>query len=584
MIVSHGNFAALTRGLLASLVLAWLATAAAAQAPVEKVRVWLSSGVVRLGDRVALMVAVEDARASEIRALPQVKGLVLGPLPGPSEQISMQIFNGRQTSSVSRTWAIPVRPSEVGQYVIPPFEVVVDGTAVRSAELALNVVKDMKGEELGFFEMRASSTKVIVGQPFSLELVFGFDKALTASTEYHSLALSWWGRLPGLLENATAASTGGERRRILLNGREQIEIELLEPRTIRGRPFITLRLQRSFTPTRTGTLEIPTSFFEFGEIVQRGGLFTNFQKGQTYFARAPQLALDIVPLPETGQPLDFSGAIGTFAVRAEATPRDVDAGESIKFRVDWTGAGNLEFFTPPDPARLPAFRDFRVYGKTEQKSFDRRTVEYDLAPITSSAKEIPALPLSIYDPERERYTTLSTAPLPIRVRALDGAAALAADAQAERFAQDIRDVVLHPAPRDTSAPVGTATVLGVLAAVPACWLALRAFARRRFDPDAPAERARRRARKQLARQLSKATNAREYLDVLYTFLAARSGETREAWIGRRLREPLQGEADKLRALDTVIAELEATAWGGRASNVARERVLQAADEAVRGGL
>jgi hypothetical protein len=297
------------------------------------------------------------------------------------------------------------------------------------------------------------------------------------------------------------------------------------------------------------------------------------------------VSIEVVPLPESGRPLDYGGAIGKLAVRATAEPRDVDAGESIKLTLEWTGDGNLEFFTAPDLGRLDAFREFRVYGKTEQRSFDRRTAVYDIAPISSKPTEIPTVPLHVYDPEAERYTVVSSDPIPIRVRALERDAGLARERDEQRFEKDVRDVVLRPERHRASRPMGPLTLLGILAAIPVAWLALRTAVRRRHDPDAPAARARRKARRRLARELRRAKDARARLDAVHGFLAMRTGETTEAWIGRRVEGGFaEAEPEAVRPLDEAIRELEGAVWGGRPEAVSRERLLQAADAAVRGGL
>lgn len=540
-------------------------------------RAYLTSGVVRLGDRVALVVTVENARASELGALPQVKGLGIGPAPAPAEQRSITIFGARRQESVTRTWTIPLRPSEVGVFAIPGVEVTVDGTLMRTNELSLNVVRDLRGEDLGYLEVRPSSPKVVVGQPFTIEVLCGFDAAITATTDYANLSLAWLGSLPGLLENpAPALDAAKPRVQIVLNDREMIEVERLDNRKLRGREFVQLRLLRSFTPTREGRIELPASHFEFGRTVASQDFFrTRREKGETYFARANDVAIDVVPLPEQGRPLDFSGAIGSLQVRADATPRDVDAGESIKFKVEWTGAGNLEFFTAPDPARVDAFREFRVYGKNEERSVDRRTVTYDLAPVSSSVREIPPLALSVFDPVANRYTVLATEAIPVRVRALEGAVGLGSEDGAERFRSDILDLATGGATVQTARSLGAPWVLAVLAMVPAAWLGLRTAVRRRGDPAAPAARARRKARKELARGLAQAADARTQLDLVYRFLAARTARTPESWIGVSVG---------IAPLDQILRELERETWGAKNTALPRERILAAADEALGGGL
>ena len=541
-------------------------------------RAYLTSGVVRLGDRVALVVTVENARSSELGTLPSVKGLGIGPVSPPSEQRSIVFLGARRQESLTRTWTIPLRPQEVGLYALPAFDVLVDGVARRTNELSLNVVRDLKGEELGFLEVRTSTPKVVIGQPFTIEVLFGFDLAISGTTDYANLSLAWWGSLPGLLENAPPSPDPARARvQIIVNDRELVEVEQLANRSLRGREFLQLRLIRSFTPTRDGRIELPTSHFEFGRTVQSQDFFrTRREKGETYFVRAAEVALDVIPLPEQGRPLDFSGAIGSIRARADATPRDVDAGDSIKFKVEWTGAGNLEFFTAPDPARLDAFREFRVYGKSEERALERRVVTYDLSPISSSVTEVPALPLSVFDPETGRYGVVSTEPLPVRVRALEGASGLAVEDK-ERFRSDILDVEVGPGAPAPVAPLGAQWIVAALVLVPVGWLALRTAVRRHGDPAAPAARARRRARRELASNLTRANVARAQLELVHRFLAARTNRPVEAWVGVRVGGPGK-------ELDAVVAELERQVWGGSGTPLPRERILAAADAALGGGL
>ncbi len=541
-------------------------------------RAYLTSGVVRLGDRVALVVTVENARTSELGTLPAVKGLGIGPVQPPAEQRSIVSLGARRQESVTRTWTIPLRPAEVGLYVFPGFDLRIDGVARRTSELALNVVRDLKGEELGFLEVRTSTPKVVVGQPFTIEVLFGFDLAITGTTDYANLSLAWWESLPGLLENATPPPDPSRARvQVVVNDREMVEVEQLSNRALRGREFLQLRLVRSFTPTREGRIELPTPHFEFGRTVQSQDFFrTRREKGETYFVRAAEVALDVSPLPEQGRPLDFSGAIGQIAARADATPRDVDAGDSIKFKVEWTGAGTLEFFAAPDPARLDAFRDFRVYGTSEERSLDRRVVTYDISPVTSSVKEIPALPLSVFDPVSGRYGIVSTEPLPVRVRALEGASGLATSEE-ERFRSDLLDVESGYGAEAPDEPLGTGLLVGLLALVPSGWLVLRTAVRRHGDPAAPAARAKRRARRQLAAGLLRVNAARTQLELVHRFIAARTNRPVEAWVGVRLG----GAAAEL---DAVIAELEREVWGASGTPLPRERILAAADAAIGAGL
>jgi oxygen tolerance protein BatD len=554
-----------------------------------RVTAQLSSGVVKLGADAVLLVTVENASFSEIRELPKVEGLDLGPLGPPSmRQSFFRDVNGRTTNTAERTWAIPVRPRRTGEFKIPPLTLNVDGSEASTPELALTVVADLKGEDLGFFRIQPSTSKIVEGQPFSIELRFGWDQAKRIN--YANLSLPWWGQLPGALEmEAGPTRAGAQEFEIGLNSNSTVKVEEIQPEIVRGRPFRTFRAVRTFTPTRSNALEFPTSFLEFGTLVEsRDWINSRREKVESYYARAEGFSIEVVPLPEAGRPLDYGGAIGRLQVRATAEPRDVDAGDSIKFTVEYSGEGNLEFFTAPDPARVGGFESFRVYGKTESKTFDRRKIVYDLAPTTSEVHEIPPLPLPVFDPTEDRYTVVATQPLAIRVRALSKSSGLEApSAGTTAAARDIRDIHSDPRPGDGPARPGAPIAASLLAAAPVVWLAMRTAARRRQDPREPAERRRRLARKELQRALARAGlapqgAARAELDAFEEFLAARTRERREAWEGRDAsawfaeRHSGSPQPELIREIAGLLRELERAAWGD-AALVPTERLLEAAE-------
>ncbi len=568
---------------------------AAALGPQAKARLTahLSSGVVKMGASTSLVIGVEDAAQASIAQLPKVENLQFGPLGRPQERKQFSTINGRVYSSSQYAWVVSVTPLAEGEYTIPPFEVVMDGQVARTSQLKLKVVADLRGEELGSFELRPSSRKLVEGQPFSLELRFGYDEGLASKINIRNLILSWWGELPGVLELETQSQVAQNSREVaFLNLEERLEVEQLPTEDVRGRRFLMFRLQRNYVATRAGKLEIPTSFFEFARAVRSNDIFSSgtLEKVESYFVRAQPLVLEILSLPEKGRPIDFGGAIGQLSARADAQPRDVDQGDSIRFEVEWTGTGNLDFFSPPDPSRLDAFAGFRLYGSTETKQPGVRKVVYDLAPLDSNLREIPPLPMGVFDPDAEAYVTVTTQPIPIRVRALEGATGLASS-EAARFESDLEDIVSISRPHSPTRAPGPGWIALAFATIPVCYLALRGVARRRADPNHPLERRRRRAPKELARALQSAADARARLDGLHEFLGARTREPAQLWVGRSAKawaasaeqrrgglEPMPRlSSERAGQLDMAVEALERAAYA--ASHVCAAGAVQAGSQA-----
>jgi len=554
----------------------------------------LSTGVARLGSDVALVVDVEGSQNATIGNLPPVEGLRLGPVGSPQVSIFDSWDGRRRTRSVKQSFVIPVVPQHTGTFTIPPIGVSADGKSLSTPELALRVVDDLKGEELGYFRIDAPA-EVVAGQPFTLELRFGYDVALGDIGEkvnYINLSLPWLDQLPGLLELDTPASASGAAwvKGIVLNSRGTTNAERIQTATESGRSFLLMRIRKRYLATRAGKLEFGTSHLEFGQ-VESGGIFNmGPTEKRTYFKRVPAFAIEVLELPEQGRPLDFTGAVGALSANATVDRRDVDAGDSIKLAVEWTGEGNLEFFDPPDPSRIDAFKGFRVYGTNDRKTTDRRVVTYDLAPISAEVHAIPPVPLVVFDPAKKAYETIATDPIPIRVRPLKNASGLAAEAARPEPGFDIRDIQTEPAEGGEAPSPGRGAVAATFLSLPILWLGLRTVARRRGDPDAPAARARRAARRELRRDLARAETASDQSRALQRFLGARTGEPSLAWVGRdplvwAEANPDAGLArEGARSLRDLMSRLDERAWARGDEPVESGEIERTADALIRGGL
>jgi hypothetical protein len=577
-------------------------TAALAQSqPVVRAR--LSTGVARLGSEVSLVIEIEGTQRAVLGSLPEVDGLRLGPVGSPGTSIQT-IFDGRRRSTLMKmSWDVPVAPLRTGDFTIPPIPVNVEGRMIATPEVALKVVEDLKGEELGYFRIE-TPREIVEGQPFSVDLVFGYDSALGEigqQINFLNLSLPWLDQLPGILEldappPASGAATVGP---IVLNSRGKTEAERIPSITEDGRTFLVMRLRKRYLATRSGSLDFPTSHLEFGQ-VERGGFFDmGPAEKRTFYKRFPSFSIGVLELPETSRPLDYTGAVGTLSARATVDRFDVDAGDSIKLTVEWTGEGNLEFFDVPDPRRIDSFKGFHLYGKTERKTPERRVATYDLAPISESVTEIPPLPLSVYDPSLEIYVSVATAPIAVRVRPLKNVSGLGPEVSRSETSFDIADIQTEPsADRGLPEPGGGA-IGGALVAIPILWLGLRTAVRRRGDPDAPIARARRAAKRVLRRDLARSKSASDQSRALQRYLAARTGEASQAWVGRdplawaragAERAAREGELavtlpeTDARSLADLLAKLDERAWARGDEPIEASEIERIAERVAGGGL
>lgn len=564
------------------------AVSAAQSGPVPVAR--LSAGLAKLGGAVTLQVEVESAKSASILDVPQVEGLSISRPGRPSRSEFRSVVNGRVTRRSSLRWTLEVRPRATGDFVIPPIPLEVDGRRTATRELSLRVVKDLRGEDLGFFEIVDAPLAVFEGQPFTVDLRMGWDSKL--AIERADLRLPWWGNQPGMLEvEGGARNVRAKWLNFGLNGgRGQVQVEELPEETRGGRRYRSFRLRRTFIPSRNGPLEFSVSVLEFATIRQRGFLQNNYE---SYYALLPAFDLNVKTIPEEGRPFDWTGAVGLIEAGRRVDRRDVDVGESIKLAVSWTGPGNLEFFDAPDPARLDSFAGFRVLGTEDEFRGDERRVTYDMVPTSPDVDEIPGLPLWIFDPVLETYREIETDPVSIRVRPLAeglGLGLAEEDAGGDGMLIDIRDLHLEVARGEDLARPGAGRVVGAFFAIGIAWVVGRKYVRRRGDPDSIEARRRRAAARALRRGLSASSSAREQSEAFQGFLAARTGEPEQAWLGR---DPMRWvtEADNSRLdsalaaeLGDVLEKLDQRTWAGDGRPLEKSELISLSNRLMKGGL
>ena len=582
------------RRLVARLALVLAATAPPLVAQSPQVATQLKPGVVKFGGRATLQVLVEGRGDAELVSLPEVDGITWGRAYGPNRSQQSFSFNGRRTERVTTSWTVELTPNRTGEFEIPGVVVRVDGADVVTEPRLLQVLDDLRGEELGLLEIDGPEGSPVDGEPFVLEIRFGWVDGARSFVNYADLLLPWWGNVPGALIDIEPLPPDARRVEVLLNRRERLTVEETDMLERDGQRYRSFRLRLLVTPLRPGELSFAGNFLEFGEERRSRSLFNpGRQLVEQYFVGCPDLAVTVKSLPVEGQPIDFTGAIGRFDLRASPSTRDLVVGDTLKLTLDITGSGNLEFLGPPMLDTRGAFRGFQSFGYVEEKLPDRRRVVYDLVPTDAGLVEIPAVELPYYDPVEEAYARAGTEPIPIRVRPMVGAEPLDEEAAENRFEEDLRDVggsgvasggLDARAPRD-------ATLAAAAAGILIGWFALRTAARQggRRPGDAT-ERRRARALRRLERELRTSLDAERDLVAWNGFLAARTKEPPEAWFGRDpdVWSRVQGTGRlgdaSVATLRRVSGELEAAVFGTRERRVARDELLASARELMEDGL
>ncbi|MCY3723657.1 MAG: BatD family protein [Candidatus Poribacteria bacterium] len=178
----------------------------------------------------------------------------------------------------------------------------------------------------------------------------------------------------------------------------------LYTREIRGKTFWVEEHTRTLYPQQ-----------KIGQIVLAPAeLLLPLPQGRRTLKTKP-LTLTVQPIPETGRPSHFNGAIGEYQISAEIERGWIEAGHELTLTVRISGHGNIQTVIPPTLPRIAGVMVSRA-TRFEVITSTSRAYVYTLTPVRKGIFRIPAIAYTCFDPIRGVYTTTQTTPIPISVR------------------------------------------------------------------------------------------------------------------------------------------------------------------------
>lgn len=290
------------------------------------------------------------------------------------------------------------------------------------------------------------------------------------------------------------------------------------------------------------------------------------------------IELQIKPLPANAPP-DFKGAVGQFDISARLSGAEGQVNQALTLILEIKGTGNIETLVEPGPPDLPNWRLLDSEMTTEiplskEVVKGSRQFIWTLVPGRAGDQQIPPIAFSYFDPETERYQTISTGPIPITIQP-NPASAFSPNTspplkqEVKRLSGDIRHIKAVPARlnriRLTAVSYFLFYLVGAvlpLLAIGAAW-AWRQWRRYRFadTPQARRRRAYRQAKTLLAGARRSAGDPfviarRALLDYLSDKLdQSLNGLTSDQLTDRLKRAGLDPKL--IEAVDTLLAQAEA---------------------------
>lgn len=173
------------------------------------------------------------------------------------------------------------------------------------------------------------------------------------------------------------------------------------------------RFDRVFVPQEFGRLS-------FGPAKLRGSFDVadsdspNGIAAKRYYALAKPIEVEIVDVPQANRPPGYSGALGSFDWSADIQPRTAKVGDPLTLTLTLSGTGSTSNVTPPDIASLPEVAGLFKVSPVNDKG---DTYIYTIRPTQDGTVTFPAIRMSYFDVEKERFVTLESKPISLDVAA-----------------------------------------------------------------------------------------------------------------------------------------------------------------------
>lgn len=367
-----------------------------------------------------LVYSVNSAAGRDLR-VPEITTFDILAGPFTSTSSSIQIINGRQTSSEANSYTFTLQPKKTGTFTIPAASIMVNGQKYTSNGLSIKVLPAdaaPKQQQDGG-EQRASRGG---SQSISADNLF-IKTQLSKTRVFEQEAVLLTYKLYTLVDvvqcvNKKMPDFNGFMKQDLdgnQNPNKQYNYENLN-----GKNYIAVVLyQVLLYPQRAGTIEVGKANFEAVVRVQNRAqvrsIFDDFFDTYSNVSKlltAPAARIDVAALP-ANKPASFTGTVGHISMSAHISGTQVKSNDAVTLKLTVNGSGNLKMIKTPDikfPDGIEAY-DPKVTNnfKTSASGISgSKVIEYTFIPRHSGNYDIPSVQLAYFDTQAKSYKVIAT--------------------------------------------------------------------------------------------------------------------------------------------------------------------------------
>lgn len=367
-------------------------------------------------DRPFQLVYTVNATAKDLRA-PEMNNFDVLAGPFTSSSSSMQIINGKTTSSVSLSYTYTLQAQKTGTFTIPSASIMVGGQKYTSNGLSIKVIPaDASTKAQG----NGSQGKTSNEKAISNDNIF-IRTEVSKTNVYEQEAILVTYKLYTLVDvvNFTKAKlpdfNGFLKQDIEQNKNAQLSYE-----SYNGKNYGSIVLSQVLLfPQHSGIIEIGKGNFEAVIRVQNRNqvrsIFDDFFDSYTNVTKtliAPSARITVNALP-ANKPASFTGTVGKFSMSANISKTESKANEAITLKIVIAGSGNIKLVKSPTITLPEGFDTFDPKVTNSFKTSTAgvsgsKTIEYVFIPRHSGKFEVPSAEFSYFDTQTRSYKMLRT--------------------------------------------------------------------------------------------------------------------------------------------------------------------------------
>ena len=331
---------------------------------------------------------------------------------GPSQSINNSWING--VRSFSKSYSYFLAPKKRGEFTIGQATIEIEGKTYKTLPVKITVTaaidkpKDPNDPNYIASEKIHLVAEISNGNPY-------LNEAITVVYKLY-----------------VAQNTGVRNWREIDNPRyndfwsQNIDVKGIDIKqgTYNGEDYRYVILRKTVLyPQKTGKLTIePLSLDITVEVPsnKRDIFGRSFMSTVNRTVASKNKVINVKPLPESGKPESFSGAVGSFDFKLTTNKQSLNATEALELKVSVSGKGNLKLFRLPKPT-LPSALE--VYEPEHSEKVNTRTSgmqgtisdSYTVVPNFQGSYPIPKVSFSYFDLKTKEYKTLTSERLVIEV-------------------------------------------------------------------------------------------------------------------------------------------------------------------------